>query len=274
MTLPQNPAANVDPKAYPTEGYCIFGDGLETDAVERYRASLDAMIAARPPGQRLEALVEPHVRASDWQNWLELCRHPRLVEAVQATIEASELVLLSTHLLVKPPHDGLAVAWHQDNTYWDSIDGTDVVTVWIALDDVDLENACMQVIPQTHQGFEELEMLSTDGKDLLGVRVELRDNLERSAVPIELRAGQFSIHDSFVIHGSGANTSSRRRAGCTLRYANAATVTVDLSKHTKPVYYVSGDGSHLHDGVRDIRAGKTLPSEPGEHRSRRFESKR
>jgi len=271
--VPQDSAANVNPKAYPTQGYCIFRDGLDPDTVEHYRASLDAVIAARPPGQRLEALVEPHVRASDWQTWLELCRHPRLTEAVKATVQASELVLLSTHLLVKPPHDGLAVEWHQDNTYWNSVDGTDVVTVWLALDDVDLENACMQVIPRTHQGFQELEMLSTHGKDLLGVRVEVEDNLERDAVPIELRAGQFSIHDSFVIHGSGANTSARRRAGCTLRYANAATVTVDLSKHTKPVYYVSGDGSHLHDGVRDIRAGKTLPKGPGEHRSRRFESK-
>ena len=79
------------------------------------------------------------------------------------------------------------------------------------------------------------------------------------------------IHDSFIIHGSGPNRSARRRAGLTLRFANAATVAVDLAKHGKPVYYVEGDGSSMADGLRDISRGKPLPEDPGEHRSKRFQ---
>jgi ectoine hydroxylase-related dioxygenase (phytanoyl-CoA dioxygenase family) len=33
-----------------------------------------------------------------------------------------------------------------------------------------------------------------------------------------LRAGQFSLHDVFLIHGSGPNRSARRRAGFVIRY--------------------------------------------------------
>ena len=35
---------------------------------------------------------------------------------------------------------------------------------------------------------------------------------------IELKAGQVSMHDIGIIHGSAANTSGRRRAGLALRY--------------------------------------------------------
>ena len=38
------------------------------------------------------------------------------------------------------------------------------------------------------------------------------------AVDIELQAGQFSMHDVNLIHGSNANTSPRRRAGVAFRY--------------------------------------------------------
>ncbi|MEM7020671.1 MAG: hypothetical protein AAF512_25430, partial [Pseudomonadota bacterium] len=36
-----------------------------------------------------------------------------------------------------------------------------------------------------------------------------------------LKAGQLSLHSDLILHGSAPNTSSRRRAGLTLRYAAA-----------------------------------------------------
>jgi hypothetical protein len=45
------------------------------------------------------------------------------------------------------------------------------------------------------------------------------------AVPLEMKADSLSLHDSYVLHGSEPNTSERRRAPYTMRYANARTVT-------------------------------------------------
>jgi hypothetical protein len=39
-----------------------------------------------------------------------------------------------------------------------------------------------------------------------------------------LRAGQFSLHDVYLIHGSNANRSSKRRAGFVIRYMPATSV--------------------------------------------------
>jgi len=41
---------------------------------------------------------------------------------------------------------------------------------------------------------------------------------------VELKAGQLSLHDVFLVHGSQPNTSGRRRAGFTVRYMPSTSV--------------------------------------------------
>jgi ectoine hydroxylase-related dioxygenase (phytanoyl-CoA dioxygenase family) len=103
-----------------------------------------------------------------------------------------------------------------------------------------------------------MEKILTDGKDLLGLSVKVTDEMKAAAVALEMRAGSLSIHDSFVLHGSDANTSGRRRAAYTMRYANPKTVTVDTAKHWVPVYLVSGEGGANSAQFVDIRAGQPL----------------
>ena len=262
---------NHDPAQYLELGYCIAPELVSKSAINQARVSLDRMIAGLNPDQRPEALVEPHVLAADWQQWLELCRTPAVIDAVQNCMQCEEVVLLMSHLIVKPAGDGLKTCWHQDNTYWPSVDGTDVTTVWLALDDVDVENAAMFVIPNTHAGFEAMEKIPTGGGDLLNVRVAVSAEMEASAVPCELRQGDASLHDSFIIHGSEANLSQRRRAGYTMRYGNAATINVDVEAHNKPVYYLRGDGRNLKPGYIDLRPGCAPPSNSGAEQRQRGE---
>ena len=258
--------ANTDQSRFASEGYAVQRAGLPGAVIQATQERLAAMIAGLSSEQRPEWLVEPHVRAPDWTHWLELCRHPQLLDDVAGCLGCSELVLLMSHLIVKPAHDGLAILWHQDNTYWPSVHGTDIVTVWLALDEVDVGNGCMHILPSSHAGFPALEKIPTDGADLLKVRVAVTPEMEQTAIPIELHAGEYSIHDSFVIHGSQPNRSTRRRAGYTMRYANAATVGVDVAAHGKPVYYLRGDGSHLAAEVIDLRPGRPMPATSGGER--------
>ena len=200
---------------------------------------------------RPEYMTEPHPKNP---YWLEVCRHPRVLDAVEAVL-GPDLILIMSHLIVKRPEDGLPVAWHQDNTYWHSIDGTDVVTVWLAIDDADRSNGCMQVIPCTHEGYPTMEKVSTGKNDLLGLTVEVSEEMTKSSVALEMKAGSLSIHDSYVVHGSDANTSDRQRAAYTMRYANANTVTVDVDQHWVPVYLVRGNGGANADRYVDARPG-------------------
>jgi phytanoyl-CoA hydroxylase len=264
-------SANTDPTRYASEGYCLFADVLSASDVIAARSELDRSIAYLPRKQRVmkdgveqdvdarpEYMTEPHAKDAFW---LELCRHPRVLDCVQSVL-GPDLVLIMSHLIVKRAADGLPVAWHQDNTYWPSVHGTDVGTVWLAIDDADRANGCMQVIPCTHEGYPDLEKIPTDGKDLLGLSVEVTDEMEAVAVALEMSAGSLSVHDSFILHGSDANTSGRRRAAYTMRYANPKTVSVDAQKHWVPVYLVRGDGGPEAERFVDIRPGRPLPIGP------------
>jgi ectoine hydroxylase-related dioxygenase (phytanoyl-CoA dioxygenase family) len=272
--MPAARPLNEDPRRFREIGYGVDRGTLDVSTVDRYRASVTSMCADLSQDRRPESLVEPQIHAPDWREWLELCRHRGILAAVGAALDTDELIVLSSHVLAKPPGDGLAVAWHQDNTYWPGVHGSDVLTAWVAFDDVDEDNGCMRFIPRSHDGHPELEMLPTSGDDLLGVHVEVTTAMEERAVPVVLNAGDVSLHDSFLIHSSTENRSGRWRVAYTIRYADASTTQVDLETHGKPVYYVAGLDQGTREGYRDLREGRTLPEDPGEHRpnrSRRFQ---
>ena len=263
MTEPNTSAAD-----YHASGYCLFRDVLDPEEVRLVNAELDVLVRDMPETMvvykdganqevpaRPEYLTEPHAGNAAW---LELCRHPRILDAVEAVL-GPDLILIMSHVISKRPGDGLPVAWHQDNTYWHSVTGTEVGTVWLALDDADLANGCMQVIPCTHEGYPEMEKVSTGENDLLGLTVEVTPGMVEAAVPLEMKAGSLSIHDSYVLHGSEPNTSDRRRAAYTMRYANARTVTVETREHWVPVYLVRGEAGERESEYVDLRPGRPLP---------------
>jgi ectoine hydroxylase-related dioxygenase (phytanoyl-CoA dioxygenase family) len=260
--------ANTDAAEYKAAGYCLFEGVLHSEEMDAVRTQLDQLVREMPEtmvvykdGERKEVaarpeyLTEPHAKQACW---LELCRHPRVLDAVEAVL-GPDLILIMSHLIVKPPGDGLPVAWHQDNTYWHSVQGTEVGTVWLAIDDADLENGCMQVIPCTHDGYLEMEKFSTGADDLLGLTVEVTEEMVKGVVPLEMKAGSLSLHDSYVLHGSEPNTSDRRRAAYTMRYANAKTVTVNSKEHWVPVYLVRGEGGEHAADYLDLRPGQPIP---------------
>lgn len=242
---------NEDPERFDELGYCIFRNGLNADEVSDCSRRMEVLQAAQ------EMKGEPHYY---FEEWLNTCRHPRILDAVESIL-GPELVLFYSSVFVKQPRAETRVEWHQDNPYWQSVSGTDVVTVWLALDDVDEENSCMYVIPGSHSGHREIEMINVEDMTgaMLSRRVEVTPETAATAVPIILEAGQLSIHDSYIIHGSEPNVSDRRRAGYTIRYGNALTTEIDQTTHTHsehpvlPVYYVRGSGAGLRSTYIDAR---------------------
>ena len=78
----------------------------------------------------------------------DLLTQPRIV-ASSKTCWARDVVGWGSHFFCKLPGDGKAVAWHQDASYW-PLTPSKAVTVWLAIDDADVENACMRFIAGSH----------------------------------------------------------------------------------------------------------------------------
>ncbi len=149
----------------------------------------------------------------------DLMFDPRLVGYVKDLI-GPDIVCWSTHCFCKLPHDERKVAWHQDAYYWPFTPAR-TVTAWLAVDDVDRENACMQFIRGSHRiGTVPHRISRAEEKNVLRVSVDGVETFGEVA-DVALRAGQISLHADMLLHGSGFNKSDRRRCGLTLRYADA-----------------------------------------------------
>jgi non-heme Fe2+,alpha-ketoglutarate-dependent halogenase len=99
------------------------------------------------------------------------------------------------------------------------------VTVWLAIDDTDEENAAMQFVPQTHDRGH-LEWRKAKGSVVLDQEIV---GIETMGEPFSnnLAAGQLSLHADMLAHGSPPNQSSRRRCGLTIRYCPPEVRVVD-----------------------------------------------
>ena len=227
---------NTDPARFKTDGYCLFRDIFDPHQVAEMQQRLTTAIEEASDATP-HYYNEPHTKE---KFWLDVCSCPRLLDAVESVL-GPNIILVFSSMFIKPPRDDTSVAWHQDTTYWASVHGTDVLTVWLAIDDVDHENAPMQVIPGSHRRHQQLDTVKTHGKEWFGNKVEITAEQAASATSLIMNAGSLSLHDSYLIHGGGINTSDRQRAGYTIRFCSTDTAWVDIDQHPIPVYLVRGE---------------------------------
>jgi non-heme Fe2+,alpha-ketoglutarate-dependent halogenase len=212
---------------------------VDPAAADRYRALFDELEGREGRERARIGLLDRHF---DVPFLGEIATHPVILDAV-TTLIGPDVALLATHFFCKYGREEGFVAWHQDVTYW-GLEPPQALTVWYAVDDSDAANGCMRAIPGTHHGgIREHGRAATEG-NLLSVNQEAPVNAEEEAgaIDLPLHAGEASLHDGMLIHGSRPNRSDRRRCGLTLRYIPAhARQVVDNSvgKRWRPVL-VSG----------------------------------
>ncbi|QDV22311.1 phytanoyl-CoA dioxygenase family protein [Aureliella helgolandensis] len=213
---------------YNAQGYLLPFDGLDADEARELRAFFDGVLAAFIElGRTSYSINTAHLR---FARIYDLVQHPKIVDAVSDLL-GDNVVCWGSHFFCKMPRDGKSVPWHQDSTYW-PLSPTKTVTVWLAIDDADPENANMKFIPRSHlHGLIDYD-LSQDANTVLDLAVQNPHSYGEGEVDVQLKAGQFSMHSDLLLHGSEANPSDRRRCGLTIRYA-AADVTTWYDWHKK-----------------------------------------
>ena len=168
----------------------------------------------------------------------DLLTQPRLVAIIKDLL-GENVVAWGSHYFCKMPGDGKRVSWHQDASYW-PLTPSKTVSIWLAIDDAEVENACMRYLPGTHTLGHLTWQLSED--DEANVLNQTIPEIERFGAPVnvELKAGELALHSDLLLHGSEANTSARRRCGLTLRYC-AADVRAFMDWNAKGVLVSGAD---------------------------------
>jgi hypothetical protein len=158
------------------------------------RRQIEAVEARQ--GGKLEAVQRS--RAYLLFKWLDdLIRDPRVLDPV-AQLIGPDILCWSTIFWIKDTGSKSFVSWHQDNTYW-GLSSRNVVTAWLAISEASVDAGCMKVMP----------------------------GLDKSrAVFMPLKAGEMSLHNYCLAHGSGPNVSSDRRIGVSMHFMPPATKQV------------------------------------------------
>ncbi len=147
----------------------------------------------------------------------DLAVEPRILDLVEDLL-GPDLVCTMTHYFAKMPGDTKQVSWHQDASYW-PLTPSKVVTVWLAIDDIDDDNGPMMFIPGSHvHGQIPFDRSTEQDNNVLNQSVRDPENWGGKPAAVTMRAGQVSLHTDLLLHGSEPNRSQRRRCGLTLRY--------------------------------------------------------
>lgn len=211
--------------SYQQQGFVVPQFRLPDQDVARLREALDRVIESNP-GTRPEQLVSVHINGRNAEGvsgdseFLAVARDASILDMVEQCI-GPDVILWGCQAFCKPAGNGMEVPWHQDGHYW-PIRPLATCTVWVAIDDSVIENGCLRVIPGSHHERSLWAHSKSDRKDVVLNQYVADSRLDEStAADIELEAGQMSLHDVYLTHGSNPNQSSRRRAGLAIRYMPA-----------------------------------------------------
>lgn len=213
---------------YDENGYVIVRNAIDAD-LARETAEHVHWLSKKYPDIRPEQFHH-HLLVND-PFMHRLVGDDRLLDIVEQFLGAN-IALFSAHYIAKPPKNSQEVLWHQDGTYW-HIEPMEVTTIWLAATDSNRENGCLRVLPGTQENkllprsaLQDID----DGSNVLSSGIHPSQIDESNVVDLELKAGDVSIHNPKIIHGSKANTSDKWRIGLTLRYIPTST-SVNYDDH-------------------------------------------
>jgi non-haem Fe2+, alpha-ketoglutarate-dependent halogenase len=233
---------------YHDNGYMI---GLPTvftpEQVKQLNLGLDELLKLLRPGEDAKEIREWHESS---KFLYDICTNSTILDYVE-DILGPDFYLWGSNFFIKPPRSNSTVGWHQDTYYW-PLEPKISTTIWVAFEDVDEQNAAMQVIPGSHKAGLLKHSRSSDTDSVLTLECEGGQFREDQAVSFNIRAGGISIHNDKLVHGSPANRSDRRRAGLTIRYSTTE-VKCDLSVNPNfTTYLCRGVDRYKHNPVGTV----------------------
>ena len=212
-------------KQYNKEGYVAPIDALTKEQALSARKEIEIIEKKMPNEINKSGRYNVHLISPKLD---EIVHNSKILDAVEKII-GKDILVCSTTLFIKDSNQKGFVSYHQDAKYI-GLEPHNWVSAWVAVTDSNEENGCMKMWPGSHlevkdhdQNFDEGNLL-TRGQTVKGVP-------ENEIKPVELKAGQVSLHHPRIVHGSGINKSSDRRIGFVIQSYIGTNVKQTLGKN-------------------------------------------
>ena len=140
--------------------------------------------------------------------------------------------------LAKKPSKKMAeFAMHQDLGYWPKTANTWTATFSLALNDADIINGCLQVIPGTNKEAslrKHVPKSYHQSQDQNAINRDESHTLVIESLPgdhpvfLPVKRGSITIHDEKIVHGSGGNQSQDWRKTYNIAYRDKNTIPQEM----------------------------------------------
>ncbi len=242
---------------FKTQGYLRGAKVLDDDQVEILRKEVERVITERDN----ESIPQPVLchnfthddAAPVWQivniweasaPFKALTKNPVICEEMAQLTEADNLRIWHDQIQYKPAARGGVNMWHQDAPLWPIIAPMTEVTAWVALDDVDVDNGCMSMVPGSHLWGDNMEMMRAWNDFEKDVPAEFEGH-EITVRKCPVKKGEVHYHHSLTWHGSHANASGRPRRAIALHFMTGETRYVESGQHCMKQFVTVEDGEML-----------------------------
>ena len=257
---------------YNEKGYLIAEDLLSS--IEIAEIKKEATEIFRGKRGNVEGIVKLNEDASDFEvlrNYiaihfphkisskiLDYVLHSKIA-SILTSIISPNVKCMQSMLFVKGPGKP-GQSWHQDEYYIPTRDRS-LTGVWIAVDDAEIDNGCLWVIPGSHKNMPVKRRIPYSGDQYGDVDLcELDPFSERDAIAVEVKRGSAVFFNGYLFHSSLRNeTKDRFRTALVSHYMSAESLLpwdwdgrLELKEDMRDILMVAGKDPYAHKGIRNL----------------------
>ncbi|MES2457797.1 MAG: phytanoyl-CoA dioxygenase family protein [Bacteroidota bacterium] len=256
---------------YQDYGYLIAHDLLSSDEIAALkketaqifkgnRGSIDGLLdaGALTDEEILKKYVAIHFPHKISPLIRENLSHPAVVDILRKIVSPN-LKCMQSMLFVKAPGKA-GQAWHQDEFYIPTRDKS-LIGVWIAIDDANLENGCLWIIPGSQLPGYMRKRIPNFSDEYADVdTADITEFAEDKQVPVEVKKGSVVFFNGYTLHSSRRNkTPDCFRTALVNHYMSAESMLpwdqdgkLGATEDLRDVIIVSGKDPYEYKGFVDL----------------------
>uniref|UniRef100_A0A7S2HMX0 Phytanoyl-CoA dioxygenase n=1 Tax=Helicotheca tamesis TaxID=374047 RepID=A0A7S2HMX0_9STRA len=256
---------------YKDQGYLIAPDVLESSEVDKLNQEVIAIGTGKLGNfegladaenlsdeeiiKKYAAIHFPHKISGLMK---EYAGHQYISEILSGIVSPNVKCLQTMYFIKAPGKKGQA--WHQDEYFIPTRDRS-LTGAWMALDDADVENGCLWVIPGSHKDGYIRQRIKNDDDSFADVEgTDLAPYTAEDFVKVEVKKGSVVFFNGYLLHMSRQNlTKNRFRRALVCHYSSAETMLpwdldgrIDPTRDFRDIFIVAGKDPYAYKGTEDL----------------------
>ena len=257
---------------YSEKGYLVAEDLF--DSAEISDIKNEAVEIFKGNRGKIEGIIKMEDNISDFEvlkNYIAIHFPHKISDTITKYVKHENIANILTRIIgpnVKCMQSMLFVkgpgkpgqSWHQDEYYIPTRDRS-LTGVWVAVDDADIDNGCLWVIPGSHKNMPIKQRIPYKGNEYGDVDMcTLDPYTEKQAIPVEVKKGTVVFFNGYLFHSSLRNkTKDRFRTALVSHYMSSESMLpwnwdgrIDLKEDMRDIIVVAGEDPYNHKGISNL----------------------